>query len=54
MSLYFEVSLSKANVCNILSVCQNFSIFLVGRIANFNEDLVMVYEELNKAERLNN
>lgn len=53
MTIFFKVALSKENISKVLSVClQRFPIFVVGMVgSNLNEELIYVYEELNRIEK---
>lgn len=49
MSLYYRVALSQSNIEHVLYACQQlYPLFVVGLLSDLENDLKLVFEELNK------
>ncbi len=54
MSLFYKIALTPTNIENVLFACQQlYPLFVVGFVGNLDQDLTLVFEELNKIERVN-
>jgi len=54
MCLFFKLTLTKDNVKKVLLTCQErFPIFIIGLVNDLKEELLYIYEELNRIERIN-
>lgn len=54
MSIFYQVKLNPSNIENVLFACQHlYPLFVIGFLNSLEEDLVFVFEQLNKIEKIN-